>query len=324
MKHIYYSRAISDGIRNEMLRNPNVFVIGEGVGIQGGTFAATTGLYDEFGPERVMDTPISEQAIVGMAVGAAATGMVPVAELMYNDFVGCAGDQIINQAAKLRYMYGGKWKVPMTLRMTVGGGIQGGAQHSQSLESMLVHVPGLKLVYPSTPADAQGLIISAIRDENPVIVFEHQSLYQVKGDVPEDMEPIPIGKGDIKRSGTDVTVVATGMYVTKALEAADILEKEGISIEVIDPRTLYPLDKELIYDSIKKTRKVVIVTEEVKRGAWSGELAACIAEDVFDLLDKPICRIGALDVPIPFTRNLEEYVLPQVEDIVKAIRKIVE
>ena len=322
MKHIYYSEAIRDGIRNEMLKDPHMFVIGESVGLTGGCFGATVGLYDEFGPERVRDTPISEQAIVGIAAGAASTGVVPIAELMYNDFIGCAGDQIINQAAKLRYMYGGKMKVPMVLRLPCGGGIQGGAQHSQSLEAILTHIPGLKVVYPSTPADAQGLIIAAIRDENPVMVFEHQVLYAEKGDVPEDMEPIPIGKADIKREGSDVTVVATGLCVKKSLEAAEILEKEGINIEVVDPRSLYPLDKDLIYNSIKKTGKVVIVTEENKRGAWSGELAACIAEDIFPALAKPVVRVGALDVPIPFTANLEEYVLPQVKDIVAAVKKI--
>jgi len=322
MRNIFFSEAIRDAIRHEMLRDSRIFCIGEDVGLFNGSFGATAGLYEEFGPERVLDTPISEQAIVGLSAGAALTGMIPVAELMYNDFMGCAGDQIINQVAKFRYMYGGGMKVPMVLRMACGGGVQCAAQHSQSLEAIFVHIPGLKVVYPSNPADALGLLIASIRDENPVMFFEHQLLYGVKGNVPDDFEPIPLGSADVKRQGTDVTVVATGLCVTKSLDAAEILEKEGISVEVIDPRSLYPLDKEKIYKSVSKTRKVVIVTEEVKRGAWSAELASCIVEDMFESLDKKIVRVGALNVPIPFTENLEEYVLPQVNDIVSAVKSI--
>ncbi len=322
MRKIFFSEAIRDGIRNEMLRDPRVFCIGEDVGLFNGSFGATAGLFEEFGAERVLDTPISEQAIVGLSAGAALTGMIPVAELMYNDFLGCAGDLIINQTAKFRYMYGGGMKVPMVLRMACGGGAQCAAQHSQSLEAILVHIPGLKVVYPSTPADALGLMIASIRDENPVMFFEHQMLYGVKGEVPDGFEPIPLGSADVKKEGSDITVVATGLCVQKSLDAAEALAKEGVSVEVVDPRSLYPLDKETIYRSVAKTRKVVIVTEEAKRGAWSGELAACIAEDLFQSLDKKIVRVGALNVPVPFTVSLEEYVLPQVNNIVDAVKSV--
>ena len=320
---ITYAKAINEALRNEMKRDDKVFIMGEDVGIVGGTFGLTEGLYDEFGPERVRDTPITEQQIVGMSVGAASLGMIPVPELMFNDFMGCAFDQLLNQAAKFRYMYGGNMKIPMTLRLPCGGGLQAAAQHSQCLESLLTHIPGLKVVYPSTPQDAYGLLISAIRDENPVMYFEHLSLYFEEGDVECDGKPIPIGKADIKREGSDVTVIATGLCVSKALEAGEMLKKEGIQIEVVDPRSLYPLDKETIYKSIEKTGKVVIVTEEVKRGAWSAEMAACIAEDLYDTLTKKIVRIGELNTPIPYTVNLENYVIPQAEDIISGVKSII-
>lgn len=320
MRNILFSEAIRDAIRNEMLNDPRVFCIGEDIGRVGGSFGVTAGLYKEFGEERVRDTPISEQAIVGLSAGAALTGMIPVVEIMYNDFMLCAADQIINQAAKFRYMYGGGMKVPMVVRMAVGGGLQCAAQHSQSLEAFLVHIPGLKVVYPSTPADALGLMIASIRDENPVMFFEHQLLYQVSDDVPDGFEPIPLGSADVKKEGSDITIIATGLCVKKSLDAAELLAKEGINAEVIDPRTLYPLDKETIYRSLAKTRKVVIVTEEVKRGAWSAEMASNIAEDMFESLDRKIVRVGALNTPVPFTVSLEEYVLPQVNNIVDAVK----
>lgn len=324
MRNIYFSEAISDAIRFEMEKDPTVFCIGEDVGLVDGSMGATRGLYRQFGKERVRDTPVAEQMIVGLSAGAALTGMRPVAELMYNDFMGCCMDQIMNQTAKFRYMYGGSMNVPMTLRLTSGGGMQSAAQHSQSLESMLVHLPGLKVVYPSTPQDAYGLLLTSIEDDNPVMFFEHQMLYQTKGEVVDKDEyaPIPLGSADIKRAGSDVTVVATGLCVLKALEAAKELEKDNISIEVIDPRTLYPFDKELVYKSISKTRKLVVVTEEVKRGAWSGELAANVAEDMFETLDKGIIRVGALNTPVPFTVTLEEYYFPQKNDIIDAVKKI--
>ncbi len=322
MKEMFFSQAIAAAIRNEMLRDESVYVIGEDVGLYGGSFGATAGLFNEFGSERVKDTPISEMAIVGSSAGAAVTGMRPVAEIMYNDFIGCCMDQLMNQAAKFRYMYGGRVQVPMVLRCACGGYVTGAAQHSQSLEGLFTHIPGLKVVYPSNPQDALGLLISSIRDDNPVVFMEHQTLYGVKGNVSEDFEPIPLGKGRIAREGTDITLVATGVQVGKALEAAEILEKEGVSIEVIDPRCLYPLDKEMIYNSVEKTGRVVIATEECKRGAWSAELSSRIAEERFDALKKPIIRVGALDTPVPFAQTLEEYMLPQTEYIVNAVKSI--
>jgi pyruvate dehydrogenase E1 component beta subunit len=317
-----YAEALREAILNEMRRDPTVFLLGEDIGRFGGTFGVTRGLIDEFGEDRVRDTPISETAITGVSIGAAATGMRPVAELMFMDFVTVAMDQLVNQAAKMRYMFGGKITIPMVLRMPAGAGIQAAAQHSQSLEAWFTHVPGLKVVYPSTPKDALGLMISAIRDDNPVVFVEHKVLYSMKGDVPDINEPIPLGVADIKREGSDVTVVATGLMVHKALKAAEILSKEGIEVEVIDPRTLFPLDKEKIFNSLKKTHKIVIVTEEVKRGSWGGELAALIAEEMFDYLDAQIVRIGALNTPIPFTTVLENVVIPNEEDIIKAVKSI--
>lgn len=322
MRNMTYAEALREAILNEMRRDPAVFLLGEDIGRFGGTFGVTRGLIDEFGEDRVRDTPISETAITGVSIGAAATGMRPVAELMFMDFVTVAMDQLVNQAAKMRYMFGGKITIPMVLRMPAGAGIQAAAQHSQSLEAWFTHVPGLKVVYPSTPKDALGLMISAIRDDNPVVFVEHKVLYSMKGDVPDTNEPIPLGVADIKREGSDVTVVATGLMVHKALKAAEILSKEGIEVEVIDPRTLFPLDKEKIFNSLKKTHKIVIVTEEVKRGSWSGELAALIAEEMFDYLDAQIVRIGALNTPIPFTTVLENVVIPNEEDIIKAVRAI--
>ena len=322
MRNMTYAEALREAILNEMRRDPTVFLLGEDIGRFGGTFGVTRGLIDEFGEDRVRDTPISETAITGVSIGAAATGMRPVAELMFMDFVTVAMDQLVNQAAKMRYMFGGKITIPMVLRMPAGAGIQAAAQHSQSLEAWFTHVPGLKVVYPSTPKDALGLMISAIRDDNPVVFVEHKVLYSMKGDVPDTNEPIPLGVADIKREGSDVTVVATGLMVHKALKAAEILSKEGIEAEVIDPRTLFPLDKEKIFNSLKKTHKVVIVTEEVKRGSWGGELAALIAEEMFDYLDAQIVRIGALNTPIPFTTVLENAVIPNEEDIIKAVKSI--
>lgn len=322
MRNMTYAEALREAILNEMRRDPAVFLLGEDIGRFGGTFGVTRGLIDEFGEDRVRDTPISETAITGVSIGAAATGMRPVAELMFMDFVTVAMDQLVNQAAKMRYMFGGKITIPMVLRMPAGAGIQAAAQHSQSLEAWFTHVPGLKVVYPSTPKDALGLMISAIRDDNPVVFVEHKVLYSMKGDVPDNNEPIPLGVADTKREGSDVTVVATGLMVHKALKAAEILSKEGIEAEVIDPRTLFPLDKEKIFNSLKKTHKVVIVTEEVKRGSWGGELAAMIAEEMFDYLDAQIVRIGALNTPIPFTTVLENAVIPNEEDIIKAVKSI--
>lgn len=327
MRKMVMANAIREGIRHEMAADSRVFCIGEDItGFRGfgGGFGVTSGLLEEFGEKRVRDTPISEQAIVGLSAGAAATGMRPVVELMFNDFMGCAGDQIMNQAAKFRYMYGGRMQVPMVLRLPTGAGRQAAAQHSQSLEAWLVHIPGLKVVFPSTSADALGLMISSIRDDNPVMFFEHKVMYGMEGEVPDENIPIPLGVADIKRKGGDATIIATGMCVRKSLAAAEELAKVGINIEVIDPRTLFPLDKEMIYKSVAKTGRIVIATEEVKRGAWSAEMASNIAEDMFESLKTKIIRIGELNTPIPCTKVLEDYVVPQQKDIINAIYRVLE
>lgn len=319
MKKMSYAEAIREGMSIRMREDPNVLLFGEDVGAFGGCFGVTAGMFDEFGDKRVRDTPISEGAIIGAAVGSAATGLRPIAELMFCDFLTVGMDQLVNQAAKMRYMFGGKISMPMVVRLPGGAGVSAAAQHSQSLEAWVTHVPGLKVVYPSTPQDALGLMLSSIDDENPVMFVEHKAMYTMKGDV-NSFEPIPLGKGDIKRSGEDVTIIATGKMVHEALAAAKILEEDGISAEVLDPRTLYPLDKELIAQSLGKTHKAVIVTEENRRGGYGGEISAIIAEEMFDLLDCPIVRIGALDTPVPFAPVLEQAYLPNAQDIVKAVR----
>ena len=319
MKKMSYAEAIREGMSIRMREDPNVLLFGEDVGAFGGCFGVTAGMFDEFGDKRVRDTPISEGAIIGAAVGSAATGLRPIAELMFCDFLTVGMDQLVNQAAKMRYMFGGKISMPMVVRLPGGAGVSAAAQHSQSLEAWVTHVPGLTVVYPSTPQDALGLMLSSIDDENPVMFVEHKAMYTMKGDV-DSFEPIPLGKGDIKRSGEDVTIIATGKMVHEALAAAKILEEDGISAEVLDPRTLYPLDKKLIAQSLGKTHKAVIVTEENRRGGYGGEISAIIAEEMFDLLDCPIVRIGALDTPVPFAPVLEQAYLPNAQDIVKAVR----
>lgn len=319
MKKMSYAEAIREGMSIRMREDPSVLLFGEDVGAFDGCFGVTAGMFDEFGDKRVRDTPISEGAIIGAAVGSAATGLRPIAELMFCDFLTVGMDQLVNQAAKMRYMFGGKISMPMVVRLPGGAGVSAAAQHSQSLEAWVTHVPGLKVVYPSTPQDALGLMLSSIDDENPVMFVEHKAMYTMKGDV-DSFEPIPLGKGDIKRSGEDVTIIATGKMVHEALAAAKILEEDGISAEVLDPRTLYPLDKELIAQSLGKTHKAVIVTEENRRGGYGGEISAIIAEEMFDLLDCPIVRIGALDTPVPFAPVLEQAYLPNAQDIVKAVR----
>lgn len=323
MRRMTYAEAIRDAMRIKMKEDPDVFILGEDVGKFGGCFGVTGTLYDEFGEDRVRDTPISESAIVGCAVGAAATGLRPIAELMFIDFVTVGMDQLINQAAKMRYMFGGKITVPMVVRLPVGAGFQAAAQHSQSLEAWLTHVPGLKVVYPSTPQDAFGLMLSSIEDDNPVAFIEHKMLYGVSGDVDDEVKKIPLGAADIKREGKDVTVIATGKMVHEALAAAEALAKEGLEVEVVDPRTLYPLDKKTIFDSIRKTNKAVVVTEETKRGGYAGEISAMISEEIFDSLDAPVVRLGALNAPIPFSTKLEQYMIPNSGDIIKGIKKLV-
>ncbi len=316
-----YLQALNDALREEMERDPNVLIIGEDVGAFGGCFGVTKGLYERFGENRVRDTPITESAIVGAATGAAAAGLRPVCELMFIDFIGVSMDQLFNQAAKMRYMFGGKITIPMVLRAPQGGGINAAAQHSQSLEAWFMHMPGVKVALPATPADAYGLLLSAIRDDNPVVFLEHKGLYGVEGEVADNAGPIPFGKAAICREGTDVTIVAASKMVYHALEAADILAKEGIDAEVIDPRTLVPLDTDAIIDSVKKTHRVVIAHEAVKTGGVGGEIAAQIAELAFDYLDAPIIRVGAPYTPVPFSAPLEEAFLPNTDDILAAVRR---
>ncbi len=322
LKRMSTSRALNQALDRALSEDERVFCIGEDIGILGGSFGVTSGFLDKYGEKRIIDTPISEALIMGAAVGAAACGLVPVVEIMFADFVSYCFDQVVNQAAKMRYMYGGNIEMPIVIRMPGGGGVQCAAQHSQSLEGVFTHFPGLKVVVPSNPTDARGLLLSAIRDRNPVMFFETKSLYAKVEKMEEDFEPIPLGVGDIKREGQDITIVATGPCVNKALNAAKELAEQGIEAEVIDPRTLYPLDKELIYTSLNKTGKLLIVTEECKRGAWSAELAALVAEERFDLLKSPIVRIGALNTPTPLARQLEEYFLPQVPNIVEGALSI--
>ena len=321
MREITFAEAIREALREEMHRDPSVFIMGEDVGVFGGVFGVTAGLYEEFGPDRVRDTPISESAIVGGGLGAAMMGMRPVVEIMFGDFLMCAGDQIVNQAAKARYMSGGKAKVPLTIRVTTGAPGSAAAQHSQSPESWFMNVPGLKIAVPATPADAKGLLKTALRGEDPVLFFEHKMLYAVRGPVPEDPDfTVPFGAANVVRPGRDVTIIAIGGMLAKALAAADALTQEGIEAEVIDPRTLVPLDKEALIRSLAKTGRVVIVHEAHKRAGPGAEIAAVLAEEAVEYLDGPIVRVAAKNVPIPYSPVLEEEVLPGVEDILAAVR----
>ena len=316
-----YLQALNDAMRQEMERDPNVFILGEDVGKFGGCFGVTQGLYDQFGERRVRDTPISESAIMGAVAGAAAAGLRPIAELMFVDFIGVAMDQLFNQAAKMRFMFGGKAKVPMVLRMPQGAGVGAAAQHSQCLEAWFMHIPGIKVCIPATPADAKGLLVSAIRDDNPVVFLEHKLLYGIEGEVDDDLYEIPLGKGKVVREGSDVTIVATALMVHRALEAAEILAKDGISVEVVDPRSLVPLDKDCILDSVRKTHALVVVHEAVKNAGAGAEIAAMVAEEAIEYLDAPIVRIGAPFCPVPFSPTLEQAYMPSVEKIVQAVRE---
>ncbi len=320
-----YAEALNEALREEMRRDTTVFVMGEDVAGWGGggVFGVTKGLADEFGAERVRDTPISEEAIAAVAVGAAATGSRPVAEIMYVDFIGLAMEPIVNQAAKLRYMFGGKAKVPMVIRAQEGAGRGNAAQHSQSLEAWFCHIPGLKVVTPSTPADAKGLLKTAIRDDNPVIFLEHKVLYFTKGPIPSGDVTIPFGIADVKRQGKHVTVVSIHTMVGKALQAAEQLAEEGIELEVIDPRTLVPLDEQTIVDSVKKTGRLIVSHEAYTRGGYGGEIITRVVEAAFDYLDAPPLRVCARDVPVPYAAALETAALPQVDDLVIAARALV-
>ena len=324
MRQITYRDALREALREEMLRDKTVFVLGEDVGrYWNGAFKVTKGLAEEFGDERVRDTPISESAIIGVAAGAAITGMRPIAEIMFGDLSALAMDQIANQAAKMRYMFGGQAKVPVVIRTPFGAGVNIATHHSQSLEAWFMHVPGLKIAMPSTPYDAKGLLKTAIRDDDPVMFFEHKLLYPVEGEVPEEEYTIPFGVADVKREGKDVTIVATLYMVHKALSAAELLGKEGIDVEVVDPRTLVPLDKQAIIDSVRKTGRIAIVTEDCKTAGVSAEIAALVAEEALDYLDAPIKRVAEPDTPIPFSPPLENFILPNEKSIVKAVKEIV-
>jgi pyruvate dehydrogenase E1 component beta subunit len=324
MRELSYMEALREAIQQAMEKDERVFLIGEDIGIYGGAFGVSAGLLEKFGPDRIIDTPISEAGIAGACVGAAVTGMRPIGEIQFSDFVVLAMEQLVMQGAKMRFMFGGKAELPFVIRLAGGSGTGAAAQHSQSLENWFVHVPGLKVVMPSSPYDAKGLLLSAIEENNPVMFFEHKLLYKTKGDVPEEMYTIPLGKSKVVREGKDLSVIATSIMVSRSIEAAEILSKEGIELEVIDPRTLKPLDEEPITASVKKTGKALIVHEAVKTGGFGGEISAVIMEsDAFGYLDAPIRRLAGLDMPIPYNRTLEHHAVPQVEDIVEEARKLV-
>ncbi len=321
MAQATYLEAIRQGLWEEMESDPSVFCIGEDIGIYGGAFKVTDGFIHHFGPQRVIDTPIAESAIVGAAFGAALTGMRPVAEFQFMDFIGCAFNQIVNMVAKSHYRWGAP--APLVLRGPCGGGVHGGPFHSQNPEMYFVHTPGMKVVAPSTPSDAKGLIKAAVRDNNPVLFLEHKFLYRrIKGEVPDDNSVVPIGKARVHREGRDVSIITYAAMVHTAQEAADILAKDGIEVEIVDLRTLSPLDREAITQTVKKTNKVILLHEDTKTGGLAGEIAAIINEEAFDDLDGPIVRITSLDTPVPFSPPLEHYFLPQVEDVVREVRKL--
>ena len=323
MPELTYREAVRDALARALREDESVFLMGEDIAEMGGSMAVTQGLLDEFGPKRVRNTPISEIAIVGSGIGAAIQGMRPVVEIMYEDFLTLSMEQLVNQAAKHRTMSGGQVKVPLTIRTQGGAGWSPGAQHAQQLEAWFVHVPGLKVVFASTPEDVRGLLWSAIYDDNPVVFFEHRTLYPIKGEVPDELEPIPLGKARIHREGEDVTVVATGRLVHDALDAAEQAESEGISVEVVDPRTLLPLDEETIVASVRKTTRCVTAHEAIVRGGFGAELAAVIQHGAFDWLDAPIERVGAKFAPLPFAPAMEQWVVPHAEDVLEAIRRTV-
>ena len=316
-----YLEAIRQGLWEEMESDPSVFCIGEDIGIYGGAFKVTDGFVHHFGPQRVIDTPIAESAIVGAAFGAALTGMRPVAEFQFMDFSGCAFNQIVNMVAKSHYRWGAP--APLVLRGPAGGGVHGGPFHSQNPEMYFVHTPGMKVVAPATPADAKGLIKSAVRDNNPVLFLEHKFLYRrIKDEVPEADVTVPIGKARLHREGRDLSVITYAAMVHTAQEAADVLAKDGIEVEILDLRTLSPLDRDAITQTVKKTNKVILLHEDTRTGGLAGEIAAIINEEAFDDLDGPIVRITSLDTPVPFSPPLEHYFLPNVEDVVREARKL--
>lgn len=323
MREITYAQAINEALHEEMRQNPLVVCLGEDIGVIGGNFGVTKGLQTEFGRDRVRDTPISEDAIVGLALGAALVGVRPVAEIMFSTFLGCCMDEILNQVSAIRYMSGGQCSIPLVIRTANSLGRSGAAQHSGRTEGWIMHTPGIKVVIPSTPYDAKGLLKTAIRDPNPVIFFEHAiAYYTFKGPVPEEEYSIPLGVADIKREGKDLTIVAYSVMVKKALEAAEILAKDGIEAEVVDPRTLAPLDMETIINSVKKTHRVIVASEECETAGVCAEIGFRISNEAFDYLDMPVERVASADVPVPYSPPLEKYMMAKTEDIVTKARKL--
>ena len=322
-RKISFSEAINEAMAEEMRRDDSVFLIGEDVGVFGGVFGVSAGMYDEFGEKRVRDTPISEIAIIGGGLGAALMGMRPIAEIMFADFVACAMDQVVNQAAKARYMSGGKANVPLTMRIVNGAPGSAAAQHSQSPEAWFMNVPGLKIAIPATPYDAKGLLKTAVRGEDPVLFFEHKMLYAVTGEVPEEDYTVPFGEAVVRREGKDVTIIAIGGVLPNVMTAVDQLANDGINAEVIDPRTLVPFDSETVIDSVKKTNRVVIVHEAHKRAGPGAEIAAMLAEEAIGYLDAPIMRVATKNVPFPYHPALEQYILPTVDDVITAVAGLV-
>ncbi|NLL61830.1 MAG: alpha-ketoacid dehydrogenase subunit beta [Candidatus Atribacteria bacterium] len=323
MRKITFAQALNEALHEEMMRDEKVFIYGQDVAVVGGLWKVTTGLLDKFGPDRVKDTPLSEAAMAGMAVGAAITGTRPIVEIMFADFLAVCFDEVYNKAAKWRYVHGGMFEVPLVIRSSMGATFGGSAEHAQCNEALFMHTPGIKIVLPSTPYDAKGLLKTAIRDNNPVLFFEHRALYNTKGEVPEEEYTIPFGKAEIKKQGEDITVVATSRMVSRSLSAAEDLKKEGINIEVIDPKTIVPLDIEAINQSVKKTGHLVIVEEGNRTGGVGAEITALVQENVFDFLKKPILRISSLDVPIPFNDNLKNMVIPSTTKIVEEIKTLI-
>jgi acetoin:2,6-dichlorophenolindophenol oxidoreductase subunit beta len=324
VRTLTYAEAVREALRQSMETDPSVFLLGEDIGVYGGAFGVTNGLMELFGEERVRDTPISEAAIAGACLGAALTGMRPVGEMQFMDFVSLAMEQLVLQAAKIRFMFGGKAKAPFVLRMPSGSGTGAAAQHSESLENWFVHVPGLKVVMPSNPYDAKGLLLSAIYDDNPVIFIEHKLLYKTSGEVPEEMYRIPLSQSRVARPGNDLTIVATSIMVQRSLEAAEQLSQEGIEVEIIDPRTLNPLDDQPIIDSVIRTGRLLVVHEAVGTGGYAGEIAYRVASSqAFNYLEAPIRRLTGLDIPIPYNRNLEKHAVPQVDNITQEARNLV-
>lgn len=323
VRELTLAQAIREALAEEMRRDSRVFVLGEDIAEAGHPFKVLTGLVDEFGAKRVLDTPISEAGFTGIAVGAAMTGLRPVVDIMFGDFIGLTMDQMVNQAAKIHYMSGGKWKVPLVMRTTLGATRRSAAQHSQSLHAWLCHIPGLKVVMPSTPYDAKGLLKSAIRDDNPVVFFEDKMMYRLKGSVPEDEYTIPLGLADIKRTGDDVTIIATSSMVQIALAAAELLQEEGVSAEVVDPRTLWPLDEKTLIESAKKTSRVIVVDEGYGRYGVTAEIASVIQENCFFDLEAPVKRMGAMHVPIPFSPTLEDLTVPTEKTVAEAAMVLV-